>query len=187
MLMLGAYAWELMTEEAAGAEKPRASIVVIMGVSGAGKTTIGSMLADTLGWQFADADSFHPPANIQKMTNGVPLEDADRGPWLDALRACILNWLDLGRHGILACSALKHSYREALRVDDDRVAFVYLKASPEVLAERLKKRVGHYMKPEMLKSQLETLEEPIDAIYIDANSAPMDIVNAITRELKLVE
>ncbi len=163
------------------------SVLVIMGVAGAGKTTIGSMLAESLGWEFADADSFHPPANVAKMATGTPLDDADREPWLDALRACILGWTSTGNQGVLACSALKHAYREVLRVENGNVAFIYLHAEYEVLKSRLSTRSGHFMKPRMLSSQLETLEEPEDAVYVDASQSPINIVYEIIEKLHLTK
>lgn len=176
-----------MADQATSTDPQSPSVVVVMGVSGSGKTTIGSMLSETLGWTFADADSFHPPENIKKMSAGIPLDDADRAPWLNALRKCIEDWLASGRHGVLACSALKHTYRDILRVDERSVAFVFLRADEATLLSRLQSRVGHYMKPNMLQSQLATLEEPAGALYIDAAAAPMDIVHDITLKLGLVE
>ena len=144
----------------------------MMGVSGSGKTTLGTRVAKELGWEFADGDDFHSPLNIEKMARGIPLTDMDRAPWLASLRQLIEGWLNSGREGVLACSALKTEYREELKVNS-QVAFVYLKASPELLRERMRSRSGHYMKAGMLESQLATLEEPRDAIVVDV-SGPIE-------------
>ena len=149
-----------------------------MGVSGAGKTTVGTMLASQLGWEFADADDYHPAANVEKMRNGVPLTDADREPWLERLRALIVAWIASGKSAVLACSALKEAYRDRLMVGAE-VRVVYLKADRELLRERLLLRRGHYMKEGMLESQIETLEEPADAIVLDARSSVEDVVREI--------
>jgi len=159
-------------------------VIVLMGVSGSGKTTIGSLLAQQLRWDFADADDYHPAANVEKMRNGTPLIDADRAPWLDALRSLIADWIDSGTSAVLACSALKLVYREKLRVNE-HVRVVYLKASTELLSRRLAERRGHYMKKEMLESQLATLEEPSDAIVVDATPMPEKIAQEIRRRLGL--
>ncbi len=153
-------------------------IVLLMGVSGAGKTTVGTMLASQLGWEFADADDYHPAANVEKMRNGVPLTDADREPWLERLRALIVAWIASGKSAVLACSALKEAYRDRLMVGAE-VRVVYLKADRELLRERLLLRRGHYMKEGMLESQIETLEEPADAIVLDARSSVEDVVREI--------
>lgn len=156
-----------------------------MGVSGSGKTTVGTLLAQTLGWQFADGDDFHPQSNIDKMSHGIPLTDEDRQPWLDALRAAICNWLSDQRRVVVACSALKHEYRDVLRVDSDRVQFVYLKASFDELERRLKKRKHHFMKSDLLTSQLSTLEEPEHALEVDADKTPPKIVAEVIAALGL--
>src|SRR5579884_1235439 len=130
-------------------------IVVVMGVSGAGKTTVGRALAAALGWPFVDADDLHPAANVEKMRRGQPLDDADRAPWLAAVASTIRSMRD----GVVACSALKRAYRDLLRVRDD-VRFVYLAVDEKVLAARLAARQGHYMPPSLLPSQLATLEPP---------------------------
>jgi gluconokinase len=159
-------------------------VILLMGVSGSGKTTIGSRLAHQLGWEFADADDYHPAANVNKMRNGIPLTDVDRAPWLDALRSLIADWIVREASAVLACSTLKQAYREVLRVDQ-RVRVVYLKASTELIAERLLERRGHYMKKEMLESQLATLEEPEDTVTVDASRAPEEIVQEIRKHLGL--
>ena len=155
-------------------------ITIVMGVSGSGKTTVGKLLAQSLNWDFSDADDFHPSANIEKMSRGIPLEDADRLPWLLQLQAAIDRWLLENKNVVLACSALKASYREMLCRDQQRMKIVYLKGSFDLLATRLKTRENHYMKADLLLSQLDTLEEPEDAIIIDA-SQPLEL---IVRQIK---
>jgi gluconokinase len=150
-------------------------ITIVMGVSGSGKTTVGKLLAQSLNWDFSDADDFHPSANIEKMSRGIPLEDADRLPWLLQLQAAIDRWLLENKNVVLACSALKASYRDILCRDQQRMKIVYLKGSFHLLATRLKTRENHYMKADLLLSQLETLEEPEDAIIIDA-SQPLELI-----------
>ena len=150
-------------------------ITIVMGVSGSGKTTVGKLLAQSLNWDFSDADDYHPSANIEKMTLGIPLEDADRLPWLLQLQAAIDRWLLENKNVVLACSALKASYREMLCRDQQRMKIVYLKGSFHLLATRLKSRENHYMKADLLLSQLETLEEPENAIIIDA-SQPLELI-----------
>jgi len=150
-------------------------ITIVMGVSGSGKTTVGQLLAQSLNWDFSDADDFHPSANIEKMSRGIPLEDADRLPWLLQLQAAIDRWLLENKNVVLACSALKASYREMLCRDQQRIKIVYLKCSFDLLATRLKTRENHYMKADLLLSQLDTLQEPEDAIIIDA-SQPLELI-----------
>ncbi|MEG4573685.1 gluconokinase [Microcoleus sp. N3A4] len=150
-------------------------ITIVMGVSGSGKTTVGKLLAQSLNWDFSDADDFHPSANIEKMSLGIPLEDGDRLPWLLQLQAAIDRWLWEDRNVVLACSALKASYREMLCRDQQRMKIVYLKCSFQLLTARLTSRENHYMKADLLLSQLDTLEEPEDAIIIDA-SQPLELI-----------
>jgi len=155
-------------------------VVVIMGVAGSGKTTVGVALAAALGWRFVDADDHHPPANVAKMARGEPLDDADRWPWLDELRAVIEGALAGGGGLVLACSALKASYRHRLAGSDaGRVRFAYLAGTPELFRARLAHRTGHFMKPAMLDSQLATLEVPTDAITVDAAQPVEAIVSRI--------
>jgi gluconokinase len=153
-------------------------VVLLMGVSGAGKTAVGKLLASQLGWEFADADDYHSAANVEKMRSGIPLADADREPWLESLRALIATWIASGKNGVLACSALKKAYRDKLVVGPE-VRVVYLKADREQLVERLRGRHGHYMKEGMLESQIATLEEPEDAIVVDARRSAEEIVREI--------
>jgi gluconokinase len=143
-------------------------IVVIMGVSGSGKTTIGQRLADTLSWEFVDADSFHSPSNRQKMSAGTPLSQEDRRPWLNALREAIDRWINEGRNVVLACSALTASARRLLVSDRRSVKLVYLKGPFDLIQARLAQRPHHFMPQGLLASQFDTLEEPTDALTIDA-------------------
>lgn len=154
-----------------------------MGVAGSGKTSVGRALANALGWPFFDADDFHSPENIATMTRGVALTDVDREPWLAALRA-LLHKLDAEqRDAVLACSALRAHFRDRLRAAAREVRYVYLRASTELLAQRLAARRGHFMRAELLASQLSTLEEPGDAIAIDAARTPVEIVAEIRTAL----
>ncbi|MGB6552166.1 MAG: gluconokinase [Candidatus Binataceae bacterium] len=160
-------------------------VVILMGVSGAGKTTVGRMLASELGWNFRDGDDLHPAANRDKMNSGVALNDADRRPWLAAIRAMIDEYLARGQNAIVACSALKRSYREMLSADPARVRFVWLDGSRELIARRIAARRGHFMPAELLASQFADLEMPADALRIAVASPPAEIVAAIRRELSI--
>lgn len=155
-----------------------------MGVSGAGKTTVGQLLAAELGWDFSDADDYHSQTNIEKMRNGIPLADADRAPWLETLRRMIADAIKTGKNIVLACSALKRNYRDLLRVGPE-VRFVYLKVPPPMLHERLQARRGHYMTEQMLTSQLATLQEPQHAVVIDASPPPVEVVRNIRSALSV--
>ena len=157
-------------------------IAIIMGTTGAGKTTIGTMLATQLNWQFADADTFHPPANIEKMSHGTPLNDADRAPWLEAMRKAIIEWIAVGKNVVLACSALKRAYRDKLRPSPE-VKIVYLKGDYALFAERIRHRHGHFAGEQILAGQFADLEEPMDAITIDAAQSPEEIVAEIRKLL----
>lgn len=159
-------------------------IILVMGVSGSGKTTIGALLAATLHWQFQDADSFHPAANVAKMRRGMPLNDADRLPWLLAMQQAIADWQQAGIHTILACSALKAEYRQRL-CQAAPMKQVYLKGSFALVQQRLQQRQGHYMKADLLQSQFDTLEEPDDALVIDIDQSPEAIVAEIRKALKV--
>lgn len=157
-------------------------IILLMGVTGAGKTTVGRALAEQLHWQFADADDFHSASNIAKMHAGIPLTDEDRAPWLQSLRDAIRGWLAAGQSAVLACSALKASYRDILPISPE-VKLVFLRASVAVIAARVAARTGSYMNPELVPSQFATLEEPKNAVVIDANATVDASVAAIRREL----
>jgi len=146
-------------------------IIVVMGVAGAGKSSIGQLLASELRCEFLDGDSLHPAANIHKMTGGIPLTDVDRVPWLAAVHARIVESFERGRNLVVACSALKRRYRETL-ANGVSITWVYLKGSEEVIRARLLERQHHFMKAEMLASQFADLEEPTDAIVIDVEMAP---------------
>ena len=160
-------------------------IVIVLGVSGAGKTTIGKLLAKEMSWKFYEGDDFHPQANIDKMRAGVPLTDDDRRPWLESLRELIERCLAANEDAVLPCSALKRSYRKFLRVND-RVKFVYLRGSYEVVARQMQQRRGHFMNQELLQSQFATLEEPEpdeDAIVVELGRTPRVLVRDITKKL----
>jgi gluconokinase len=157
-------------------------IVIVMGTTGSGKTTIGTLLAKRLGWEFVDADDFHPPANVEKMKHGIPLTDADREPWLKALHDKIVEWNAEKRNVVLACSALRQGYRDELRASPD-LKFVYLKGSYELFSQRVLARKGHFAKQDLLASQFATLEEPADAITVDAARSPEEIVSEVRRKL----
>jgi gluconokinase len=155
-----------------------------MGPAGSGKTTVGKLLAAQLGWDFFDADNFHSAANIEKMSRGIPLHDEDRIPWLESIRKAMLQWDAQGRNAVLACSALKRSYRERLLINSN-VKLVYLKGSFELFRERLRARKGHYAGEQILAGQFADLEEPADANTIDAAQSPEQIVAEIRERLAL--
>ena len=160
-------------------------LFLIMGVAGSGKSTVGRTLAESLGWRFTDADDLHPPANIAKLSAGIALTDADRAPWLAALRAHIDACLSARENTVLACSALKESYRTQLIADPDRVKLVYLQGTREQLAARLNARSGHFAPPALLDSQLATLEEPSDALTLNIAASPAELVADIRRHYGL--
>lgn len=153
-------------------------VIVVMGVAGAGKTTVGKCLARALGWAYLEGDELHPPANIAKMRRGLPLTDADRDPWLNTLRARIEALLAANQPAVVACSALRRRYRARLRVNR-QVCFVHLAADYPLLRERLQGRRGHFVAPSLLDSQLGTLEKPKDALAVDAALPVEEIVTRI--------
>lgn len=155
---------------------------IIMGVSGCGKTSVGEKLAEELGWDFYDADNFHSPANVSKMAKGIPLNDDDRVAWLEALRDLISSCLRMKMPGVLACSALKESYRQKIIDGNTEIKLIYLKGSYELIWSRMQQREGHYMKPEMLKSQFDTLQEPENALVVDISMPVERIVKLILEE-----
>lgn len=160
-------------------------VIVLMGVAGSGKTTIGLALAAQLGWGFRDADDFHPPANVEKMSRGLPLTDRERAPWLAAIRAHIDGCLARGESAVLTCSALKEKYRAAIRADPAHVKLVHLAGDFALIRGRLAARQGHFMKPEMLRSQFESLEPPQDALVVDIAAEPAALVAQIRRRLSV--
>ena len=162
-----------------------AVFVVVMGVSGSGKTTVGELLAECMRWPFYDGDNFHPPENVAKMAAGTPLDDVDRAGWLAVLASLIRDGLARGESGVIACSALKASYRDSLRVDPARVQFVYLKGSFDLIWDRMQRRQNHYMKASMLQSQFATLEEPEGVLTCDITPEPQQIVATIVAALQL--
>jgi carbohydrate kinase (thermoresistant glucokinase family) len=164
-----------------GEASPR--VLVLMGVSGSGKSTIGKPLAERLGWDFEEGDDLHPPANIAKMRRGEPLDDADRAPWLRAVRGWIDREVDQGRSGVIACSALKRAYRDQLSDGRQEVRFVYLKGEESVIQARVEHRVGHFMPADLLHSQFQTLEPPGP----DEHPIVIDIGRPVTAQIEEIE
>ena len=158
-----------------------------MGVSGVGKTTVGEMLARDLGWPFYDADELHPTANVEKMRRGIALTDADRAPWLAAIRELIRELRRAGRSAVIACSALKQSYRDYLTEQRPDVRVVYLKGDFELIHRRLVRRTGHFMNPDLLASQFATLEEPEGVLPVHAARPPAEIVAEIEQGLGITD
>jgi gluconokinase len=173
------------TDQRGKALATMAMIIILMGVSGVGKTTIGRLLAQDLGWPFYDGDDFHPQANVDKMRQGIPLTDADRDAWLAALRHLIDTLVQKRQSATVACSALKQAYRERLGHDLAGVRFIYLKGDYALLYQRLQARHGHFMPADLLRSQFATLEEPGDILVIDVKKEPETIVQLIKRALGL--
>jgi gluconokinase len=159
-------------------------IIVLMGVTGSGKSTVGKLLAQQLGWPFVEGDDFHSPENIQKLSRGEPLSDEDRKPWLEAIRETIRAVIDRGESAVIACSALKESYRRVLQIGG-QVRFVYLKTSIALIQERLKNRIGHFMNPNLIQSQFDTLEEPKGTLQVDAHEPPDAIVRWIRNNISV--
>ena len=157
--------------------------IIIMGVSGCGKTTVGKLLSERTGIEFFDGDDFHSPANKQKMANGLPLNDDDRAGWLTRLADLLKDRLSQGKNTILACSSLKQKYRDILNTQPGNVCFVYLKGSYDDIYKRMRTRSDHYMKAGMLKSQFETLEEPADALIVDITLTPKQKIDLILQRL----
>jgi gluconokinase len=162
--------------------------LVVMGVSGSGKTTVAELLAKRLGWPFMEGDRLHPPANVEKMRQGIPLNDADRGPWLDRIGQELKSWAAEGRSGVMTCSALKHAYRDRIRSARPDVRFVYLKGSQTLIEARVGARHHEYMPASLLQSQFDTLEEPTPderVVTVDAGRSADKEVAAVIAELGL--
>lgn len=166
---------------------PEEMVIVLMGVAGSGKTTVGRMLAHRLGWPFRDADNFHPMRNREKMRRGISLDDNDRRPWLEAVRASIIESINGKENAVYACSALKQAYRKLLGTDTGEVEFVYLKGSPRIIAERLANRKGHFFDPALLQSQFNDLEEPCNVLEVDVSPPPEAITDSIIEALGLCQ
>jgi len=165
----------------------RAAAIIVMGVSGSGKSTIGALLAEKLGWPFADADGFHPPENVAKMASGQPLTDADRWPWLDAIAAHIGAARQAGQPVVVACSALRRAYRDRLRAGHGDLLFLHLSGAPEVIAARQAARQGHFMPPSLMASQFATLEDTVaepDAVTVSVKASPDEVVEAALAHLR---
>ena len=157
--------------------------VVLMGVAGSGKTAVGMQVARKLDWIFLDADNFHPPANIEKMKHGIPLNDQDRAPWLQRLHDELQDQMAEGHSVVLACSALKETYRKGLRDEVSPPTFVYLDVDPETIRDRLQHRTAHFFPKQLMESQFAALEKPKDAIIIDARRPLADVVDQVIRAL----
>ena len=158
--------------------------LIVMGVSGSGKTSVGKVLAEHLRWDFYDADDFHPSENVAKMASGIPLNDSDRAPWLAALHRLISDSVILNQPGVLACSALKERYRQQLMNGHDGVQLVYLKGSYDLIWSRMETRTDHYMKPHMLHSQFEALEEPSNALTVDISLSVQEILEFVIKQIR---
>ena len=163
-------------------QRPEPSAIVVMGVAGAGKTTVGELLAKQLGWRFVEADDHHSPESRAKLSAGTPLTDTDRLSWLRALNAILRDAVAAGTRVVVACSALAARYRNTLTAGVDRVAFVYLRITPETARDRVARR-RHFFNPALVASQFHTLEEPRDALVVDGTRPPLEIVAEVRRRL----
>ena len=161
------------------------NIVVVMGISGSGKSTVGQQLAERLGWPFHDGDDFHPAQNVSKMSKGIPLDDADRRPWLQTLHDALAEILKHGGNAVLAASLLKQEYRDLVLGDLPGVRLVYLRADPRVIDDRLQKRQGHFFQASLLATQLAILEEPTDALALSVDAPSVAVVSQIVEALGL--
>jgi gluconokinase len=168
-------------------DRPRTSTIVVMGISGAGKSTVAAELVARLGWDFAEGDDFHPPANVEKMRSGHPLDDGDRWPWLRRLAAWVGEHEAAGRNAVVTCSALKRGYRDLLRDGHPSVWFAHVRAEPELIRDRVEHRTGHYMPPSLLGSQLATLEplEPGEpGVVVSGVAPPAEVADQILTALR---
>jgi gluconokinase len=161
------------------------NVIILMGITGVGKIEIGEELAEELGWVFYNGADFHPQANIDKISEGIPLTDEDRQPWLETLNKLIHKHIEQGQQAVLACSALKQSYRNTLLARNNGAVFVYLKGSPTLIGARLRQRLGQLVKANVVASQYEALEEPEGVLTIDADEAPRAIIKQILKEFSL--
>ena len=163
------------------------AVLIVMGVSGSGKTTVGKLLAERLGWHYQEGDALHPPENVAKMSSGTPLTDADRMPWLNLIAARIDAWRSRGEAGVITCSALKRAYRDVIVGDRPDVGLVHLKGSRELIGRRMAARKGHFMPTALLDNQFATLQEPAPEerpIAVDIGGTPAEIVDEILRHLR---
>ena len=160
-------------------------VIILMGVAGSGKTTIGKMFSERLGWNFYDGDDYHPKENLEKMRRGIPLTDDDRWPWLKAIEELINSRLNDNQKSIIACSALKREYREYLKQDKEDIVFVYLKGDEKTLRERISSRHGHFAGVDLLESQLDTLEGPHNVLTVDISRKPEEITDYLIERLEL--
>jgi gluconokinase len=166
---------------------PLINVIVVMGVSGAGKTTVGHALAQRLGFEYVEGDDYHPRANVEKMRQGIPLDDEDRAPWLAALASAIDGWIAADRKVVLSCSALKRDYRARLIRRADRIRLVYLRGDRSRIAGRVEARRGHFMPADLLDSQLATLEPPAEderPIAVTVDGSPGEIAERVVAELR---